>query len=307
MIRSPQAAQKITSFWTFKNNKTKHARTEQRREARGRRLGKREGTKRSSCNAGLTQHSGGQPPPCPAGSTAPALAPCCQHSLESPSGARRALNPKAASPRTALLRPEHRGGAVQAAACLLLLNVQKNQRCFGNPPCSPGATLPAPASRLTAILGFPSALRLCGTPGASRHPGGPHARVPTRHSRVTHVTGCGGRPTRPTGRVSVDVCVCLGCGGGSPEATAVCWQREAPGAQRGCLVPTQGRTTAPGRASPRPGAGSPQNPARAAAGRLESIPPPSPKQPSHESPVIQPSARLIIVKRAAPVTETHEY
>lgn len=246
MIRSPQAAQKITSFWTFKNNKTKHARTEQRREARGRRLGKREGTKRSSCNAGLTQHSGGQPPPCPAGSTAPALAPCCQHSRESPSGARRALNPKAASPRTALLCPEHRGGAVQAAACLLLLNVQKNQRCFGNPPCSPGATLPAPASRLTAILGFPSALRLCGTPGASRHPGGPHARVPTRHSRVTHVTGCGGRPTRPTGRVSVDVCVCLGSGGPpKPELFA--------GSGRH-LVPS-GAALCPPRAGPRPSAG----------------------------------------------------
>lgn len=250
MIRSPQAAQKITSFWTFKNNKTKHARTEQRREARGRRLGKREGTKRSSCNAGLTQHSGGQPPPCPAGSTAPALAPCCQHSRESPSGARRALNPKAASPRTALLCPEHRGGAVQAAACLLLLNVQKNQRCFGNPPCSPGATLPAPASRLTAILGFPSALRLCGTPGASRHPGGPHARVPTRHSRVTHVTGCGGRPTRPTGRV----CGCLRVFGvgGVPRSQSCLLAAGGTWCPAGlpCAHPGQDHGPRPGKPSP---------------------------------------------------------
>lgn len=47
---------------------------------------------------------------------------------------------------------------------------------------------------------------------------------------------------------------------GGPEATAVCSQREAPGAQRRCLVLTQSRTWAPSRASPSPGAGPPPKP-----------------------------------------------
>lgn len=154
-------------------------------------------------------------------------------------------------------------GCGQAAAGLLLLDAQKNQNVLVAHPAAlvPPDLLRPAGSRPSR--GFP--LR---DPGASSHAGGPHAWVPPGHSRHTHGVGGAHEAHRP--------CVCV-WGGGSPGGTAVCWQREAPGARRRCLMPTQGRTTAPSRATPPPGAGSPQNPARAAGRAAGTHPSPLPK------------------------------
>lgn len=137
-------------------NQTKHAHTEQRCEARGRRLGEREGTKRSSSGtAGLTHcaalRSVGSPA-VPSWERGSCPGPGCSAARRDPREHGHAQHCGALSIR----------GEAQAAACLLLLSAQKNRKCSGSPASRPGATSPAHgrpgASLCTAARRDPTSL-----------------------------------------------------------------------------------------------------------------------------------------------------
>lgn len=138
-------------------------------------------------------------------------------------------------------------------------SVQKNQKCFGSPPSSPGAT-----RLLRPAWGFPLRCGSAGphepqvTLGTHRHPWSPSAHdMGVTTGPVSHSSVCvwGGGPRSHS---------CLLAAGGTRYPAPLPCAR--PGQDHG-----------PNRATPPPGAGLPQNPARAAGWAAGIHPSPLPK------------------------------